>query len=128
MEEETHRGRGLESIEDRRCSTRAHKRRFETHLSCLHISLLSSLNHMPNKIIHHHLNLSNISLLYMLHMTTSTSYTSQSPLTHYKQTHPKSQVTQYTQNNANNSTLWSKRPDPPLLSAENCSFIWRENL
>ena len=122
MEEETHRGRGLESIEDRRCSTRAHKRRFETHLSCLHIPLLSSVNLIFFNMIHHHFNLFNIYQSTLLHMTISTSYSSQSPLAHYKQTHPKSQVTQHTHNNANNSTLWSQRPDPPLLASENCSF------
>ena len=82
-------------------------------------------------MIHHHYNSIYpiyISLLYILHVTISTKCASQSPLTHYKQTHPKSQVTQHTHNNANNSTLWSQRPDPPLLSTENCSFIWRENL
>ena len=71
-------------------------------------------------MIHHHYNSIYpiyISLLYILHMTISTKCASQSPLTHYKQTHPKSQVTQHTHNNANNSTLWSQRPDPPFHSS-----------
>ena len=132
MEEETHTERAGTRVNRGQAVpyTSTQKEIWDTFVLFAYLLALFSQSYVLT-MIHHHYNSIYpiyISLLYILHMTILTKCASQSPLTHYKQTHPKSQVTQHTHTNANNSTLWSQRPDPLLLSTENCSFIWRENL
>ena len=117
MEEETHTQRAGARVNRGQAvlHTGTQKEIWDTFVLFAYLLALFSQSYVLT-MIHHHFNSSNIYQSTLLNMTISTKSASQSPLTHYKQTHPMSQVTQYTHTTTPTTAHFGPKDQIPLSS------------